>query len=303
MEDLSAPADIAAFPDVVATVNGTDISKTELIERADAIRTQIPPTEDTASEAFYGKVLDDVIGSELLFQASTDAGLLAEPGEVDSQIAMFKGRFPDPATFEQALAQQGMTAESLEDRIARDLSVQKFVEEQINQKVSVAPEQVREFYDGNADEMRQPDQLRLSHILKRVAADATPEVKAETRRVMETLLEQARAGGDFAALAQEHSEDPGSQANGGELTVSRGETVPPFEQAAFALEPGGVSDVVETQFGFHIIKVAERIDGQAVPFEEAKPRIEMFLKQQALQEAVGTKVDSLRESASVEVFI
>ena len=107
---------------------------------------------------------------------------------------------------------------------------------------------------------------------------------------IEGILEEAKSGADFAALAREHSEDPGSAPNGGELTVKRGQTVPPFEQAAFALEPGGLSSVVETQFGYHIIKLSEKIEGQLMSFEEVRPRIEQHLKQQAIQEGVDQKV-------------
>ena len=216
---------------------------------------------------------------------------------------MLRARFPEPAQFEQALSQQGMTAEGLKGRIGRDLSIQKFVETQVNQEITLGADAPRKFYDDNPEQMRQPDKLRLSHILKRLAPDATPEAKKATKEVMDDLLEQARSGADFAALAEEHSEDPGSAANGGELTVSRGETVPPFEQAAFALEAGGVSEIVETQFGFHIIKLSEKMTGEAIPFEEAKPRIEMFLRQQALQEALGAKVEALKREAAVELFL
>ena len=117
------------------------------------------------------------------------------------------------------------------------------------------------------------------------------------------LLDQAREGADFAALAREHSEDPGSAANGGELTVSRGETVPPFEQAAFALEPGGVSPVVETQFGFHIIKLSEKIEGQPIPYEQMEAGIEQYLTQQGVQEEIESTVESLKAAGTVELFL
>jgi parvulin-like peptidyl-prolyl isomerase len=78
------------------------------------------------------------------------------------------------------------------------------------------------------------------------------------------------------ALAREHSEDPGSGANGGELTIAPGETVPEFEQAAYALAPGGISPVIETQFGFHVIELQEKIAGQLAPYEQVQPRIQQF---------------------------
>ncbi len=120
---------------------------------------------------------------------------------------------------------------------------------------------------------------------------------------IESVLEEVKSGADFAVLAREHSEDPGSAQNGGELTVTRGQTVPPFEQAAFALEPGGLSSVIETRFGYHIIKLSEKIEGQLMSFEDVQPRIEQHLKQQAIQAGIDQTIASLKEGGEVELFI
>ena len=173
-----------------------------------------------------------------------------------------KSRFPKPGMFDQALAAQGMTLEGLRTEMRQNLSIQKLIEADIVSQASVTPEAMRSFYDENQEQMRQPEQLRLSHILKSVNPEAPAEERATVLTAIEGVLEEAKSGADFAALAREHSEDPGSAQNGGELTVTRGQTVPPFEQAAFALEPGGLSSVVETQFGYHIIKLLEKIGGQ-----------------------------------------
>lgn len=296
-------ADPAGFPDVVATVNGVDIEKSALMKQVAGLGQQAPPDQDTTSAAFYRGVLDELVGGELLFQASKQRDLTADAAAVEQQLNTLRARFPDPSVFEQALAQQGMTLDELKAQLAHDLSIQNLIDEDITPRISVSEEAIRKFYDENPAQMRQPDRLELSHILKMVAPDATPEVKQAAAAAIETVLEQARAGADFAQLAREHSEDPGSAQNGGELVIGRGETVPPFEQAAFALEPGGLSSVVETQFGFHIIKLAQKIEGQLVPYEQVQPRIEEFLKQQAVQEEIGITVESLKEAGAVALFI
>lgn len=296
-------ADPASFPDVVATVNGVDIEKSALMKQVAGVGAQAPPEQDTTSAAFFRGVLDELVGGELLFQASKQRDLTADEAAVEQQLSTLKARFPDQTVFEQALAQQGLTLDELETQLARDLSIQNLIDADITPRISVSEKAIRKFYDENPERMRQPDQLQLSHILKMVAPDATAEIKQAAEAAITTILEQARAGADFAELAREHSEDPGSAQNGGELVVSRGETVPPFEQAAFALEPGGLSPVVETQFGFHIIKLSQKIEGQPVPYEQVQPRIEEFLKQQAVQEEVGNTVESLKEAGAVELFI
>jgi peptidyl-prolyl cis-trans isomerase C len=183
------------------------------------------------------------------------------------------------------------------------MSIQKLIERDIVPKVSVTEEAARKFYEENSAEMRQPDRLRVRHILKRVAPDATPEAREAARAAIEKIRQQAKGGSDFGALAREHSEDPGSAGNGGELTIAAGETVPAFEEAAFALQPGGLSPVVETEYGFHVIELKEKIAGQMVPFEQVQPRIQQFLEQQGVQEQIESTVESLKKNGAVEVLI
>lgn len=302
-EEAAEPADPESFPDVVARVNGTDISKEALLERASVIEAQARGAVETSSIAFYRRVLGELVDAELLFQESEDKGVVVESADVDAQLETIKSRLPDEAAFQQALAAEGLTLEELRAQMRRDLSIQRLIENDIAPRVEVTDADMKRFYDENSEQMREPDRLRVSHILKRVPPDASAEDREAAREEIVRLREEAEGGADFAALAREHSEDPGSAAGGGELVITRGQTVPPFEEAAFALEPGGLSNVVETQFGFHIIRLTERMEGSVVPFETARGRIEQYLKQQEMQEEVASAVDALRESGDVEVFI
>jgi peptidyl-prolyl cis-trans isomerase C len=113
-----------------------------------------------------------------------------------------------------------------------------------------------------------------------------------------------KAGKDFAALAKENSADPGSAANGGDLGFfQQGQMVGPFNDAAFSLAPGATSDLVETDFGFHIIRVAEKKAGRTIPLEEVKPQVEQYLQQKNRQEQTETFVDSLKAKGKIEVLI
>jgi parvulin-like peptidyl-prolyl isomerase len=300
-EPVEEAADVSKFPEVAARVNGTGIETKDLLARAEGMGAQ--GSAEVRSLDFYRRALNDLIGAELLFQASKDRKLMATPDEVNQQLQAMRGNFPDPAQFEQALASEGLTLEKLQDQIQRNMSIQKLVESDIAPKVSVTEQAARKFYEENSEQMRQPDRLRVRHILKRVAPDASPESREAARSALEKIREQASAGSDFAALAREHSEDPGSAANGGELTIGPGETVPAFEQAAFALAPGGISPVIETQFGFHIIELREKIAGQLVPYEQVQPRIQQFLQQRGVQEQIEGAVELLKKSAEVEILI
>jgi peptidyl-prolyl cis-trans isomerase C len=118
-------------------------------------------------------------------------------------------------------------------------------------------------------------------------------------------LKRLKAGEDFAKLAQENSEDPGSQPRGGDLGwMARGQTPPPFEQAAFALKkPNDISPVVESPFGYHIIQLLERQPAAEIPYEQVKDRLGMMLKQQQAQQQIEARVKELRSKAKVEIYI
>ena len=146
----------------------------------------------------------------------------------------------------------------------------------------------------------QPEAMRASHIL--LKAD-TPEAKAAAKTKAGDLLTQIKGGADFAALAKQHSND-GSAPNGGDLGFfPRGQMVKPFEEAAFALKAGEISPIVETEFGYHIIKGAEHRDARTVPLAEVSDRIAQALRQQKQQALAQEYVQSLKTKGKVEILM
>jgi peptidyl-prolyl cis-trans isomerase D len=135
-------------------------------------------------------------------------------------------------------------------------------------------ERVREVYDERSEEYDRPEQVRARHILVRLPEDADAETEAAAREKMDAILERIRKGADFVDVALEASEDSGSKDEGGDLGFfPRGRMVAPFEEAAFSLEPGTVSEVIRTTHGLHLIRVEEKKAATVVPFEEARDEI------------------------------
>jgi len=133
---------------------------------------------------------------------------------------------------------------------------------------------VREFYDQHPERYKQPERVRARHVLLRVAPDASEEEVAQVKARAEAALARIQGGEDFAAVATELSEDPGSKAQGGDLGFfARGQMVPAFEELAFSLEPGTTSEVVKTDFGFHVIRVEERKAAEERSFDDAAREI------------------------------
>jgi peptidyl-prolyl cis-trans isomerase D len=157
-------------------------------------------------------------------------------------------------------------------------------------KTVVPAADVQRYYNDNIAQYQTPEQVRASHILLNTGG----KDEAAVRKQAEDLLAKVKAGADFAALAKQYSEDEGSKANGGDLDYfGRGRMVPEFETAAFALNPGQVSDLVKSQFGFHIIKVTDKKAAVTRPFDEVRSQIEDLLKRQRADQALATKADEL----------
>ncbi len=138
----------------------------------------------------------------------------------------------------------------------------------------VSQQEIAQYYQQHQKEYEVPDQVKVRHILIKVAPNADAKTDAAAKQKAEDLLKQLKAGANFADLAKKYSDDPGSKDQGGELGfIQHGVTVKPFEDAAFALQPGQLSDVIKTQFGYHIISVEEKQTAHTKPLEEVKAQI------------------------------
>jgi peptidyl-prolyl cis-trans isomerase C len=295
------------IPAVVARIDGRDVTREDLLARAAEARGALAERgypSPASTRAFYRKVLDDVIGNRLLFQDLVAQGQAAAAADVDKRLAEIRGQFASAEEFKQALAQRSFDEVRLRRDLEEGLTVQKWVQEKVIPAIAVSEAEVQKFYEDHGDQMQEPESVGASHLLVAVARDATAEQKAAGRKRAEELRARLVAGEDFAAVAREASQDPGSAPRGGDLgRVYRGQTVPEFESAAFALAPGALSDVVETPYGFHVIRVADKKPAGKLALVQVKERIEQSLKQRALEARVRETVQALGNKAKVEILI
>jgi peptidyl-prolyl cis-trans isomerase C len=294
----------AVLPDTCATVNGVKIGKTELESAIRSIeaRNHAPVPVEKRDEVYRG-VLDDLVSYTLLKQEAVQRHVVVADAEVEARLAELRKQFGNNVAFEKALTDQKMTVEKLRDNARTDLLVNKLLEQEVVAKVQVKPADVSAFYEKNPDKFKQPDAVRASHILIIVPPEADANAKAALKARAEEALKAARSGKDFAALAKQYSQDS-SASRGGDLGfVPRGQTAPEFDKAAFSLQPGEISGLVQTQFGYHIIKVTDRRNGGVVPFSQAAAQIQQFLEQQAQQDGGRAFVSTLKSKGKVTIFI
>jgi peptidyl-prolyl cis-trans isomerase C len=294
----------AQLPEVVARVNGEAISGKELEDAIRAIAGRAGPVPPDERDRVYRGVLDDMIGYRLMIQEAKARKVTVADAEIDAQVAQIRSQFPNDAQFQQALAAQNTTLDAVRKDTRDEMSAAKLVDSEIAGKIAVKPEAVTDFYNKNQDKFQQGPRVRASHILIGIPQNADAATKQQAKTKAEALLKDLKAGKDFAEAAKANSQDPGSAPNGGDLGYfEQGQMVPPFEQAAFALKAGEMSDVVETQFGYHIIKVAEKQNSRVVPLDEAKGQIEEYLTQQNRHAQTELFVQTLKMKAKIEVLI
>ena len=219
----------------------------------------------------------------------------AEVQRIEQQVGKEK--------FDFVLQQQGMKREDLTERMSVDLMIGNWVDEKVRSAIKIDDAKIQQFYDENKERLSRPERVQASHILFKVEPTATLEERKKAKDDAEKTLAELKKGADFAKLASERSACP-SSAKGGDLGFfTKGMMAPEFEEAAFKLKPGDLSNVVETQFGYHIIKgVAHVADGMA-PLAEVKDDLRKSLSQRELGATMEKILADMRQTAKVEILI
>ncbi len=288
--------------DVVARVNGQPVLRRDFDLAVQMQFRGRRPTSVRLDElrAVRDKVLDRLIDNELLYQAASRSGSPVPDGDVEAEFARLREKFGKPEALQKMLADNQVSEAQFREQLRRSLAVTRFVDKEVTGDLKVPDEDVRLYYDQNPGEMKRSEAIRLSEILVRVPPDASAKARAAARERIEAILKELRAGGDFAGLARRHSEGPEAKNGGDGGWLPRGGGPPPIERAAFSMQPGEVSDIIETRLGYHIIKVGERRPEGVVPFDEAKASIRARILARQRDEKIQEFVGGLRQKARIE---
>ncbi len=310
LEPLAVPAPSVdpvseTLPAIVARVNAHEVTNEELeraVRSAEIQAGQALPAH--LRDQVYRSVLDRLVSFHVLLQESASRGIEVDETVVEERIESLRANFPTPEAFTAQLASWNTTLEILRGETRRDLLVERVLAAAVPSEVDVDAETARAFYDQHMEQFTAGGGAEAKHILIGLSPDADENDTAAARARAQAVLDELRAGGDFAALAQTHSQDQASAAAGGELgRVVKGQTVPAFEAALFALSPGETSDVVETPFGFHIIQMTALEETTTVPFTEASVQIREFLVRTEQQAKTEAFVEELRANSDIEILI
>lgn len=293
----------AQLPDVVARVNGEAVSKADFDRLVKNMELGNGPIPADQRDRVLRDALDQLVTYTVLKQETRSRNITVSDTEVEERVKQMQSQFPDAQTFEKALAERSMTVERLRSDARIDMSINKLIDAQVATLPGPSDAQAREFYDKNPDKFKQPESVRASHILILADEKADAATKKKARAKIDGLLKQARRGADFAKLARENSQDSSAQQGGDLNYFPRGQMVPPFDAAAFTLKPGQISDVVTTQFGYHIIKVVDRKPAATIAFDQVSDRIKQYLAEQGKQEHAKAFIDGLKGKSKIEVLV
>lgn len=250
------------------------------------------------------EAMDLIIEQTLVGQAAEEAGIEVDPAEVDLHVEELRAVYNSDDSFRMKLRDDGFTEESYRRHIARMTAAKIYLDRVRADAWDVSDADLKRFYEENESRLTLPERVRVRHILLTWKPLGTQDDRAAIHKQMEPILERARNGEDFAELATRLSDDYATKNAGGDTGLfPRGTMVPAFEEVAFALQPGEISDPVETVFGVHILRLEERSESRLLPLDEIREQLTEHVREEKMETAVQNKIDELRAAADIEVLI
>lgn len=288
---------------VVATVNGTELLEADLNQEINILM--------PINQSFHGKISDDkmkkisadalknLVDSELMAQDATAKGIKIPSATLDSEFNKMVAKFKSKAELATAYQSAGYTEKSFKRVIERKLLAEKIRLAEVENAVTITPAKVKNHYDTNVTRYSKPEEFRASHILIKVDPSSNNDEKAALAARAEKLLKRVKAGENFEDLAANESDDP-SRVKAGDLGYFHaGQTVAEFEEALVKLRVGETSGIVETLYGFHIIRLTEKRAPRLVPFDEVQDKLKRDLVDSEKKRLLETWMAGVYKSAKI----
>jgi peptidyl-prolyl cis-trans isomerase SurA len=302
------PAAGKVLDSVVGVVDGDVITLSDLDEamplygKSNMLDTGNPLDKKIKLRQARKEVLDMLIEERLLQRVAQRFGITVEDAEIDEAIERMQQQANvNKETMVQELADQGLTLEGYRHFIKAQIRKAKIIDAAIKPTVAMTEEKIRGYYQNHKNNYLYPE-VRVSQILIQVSPEATPKDWEQAKAKVETVLQDLRKGTPFEELASRYSDDTPSAASGGDLGFfKKGEMVPMLEAVVFRMQPGEVSEVVQSSHGFHIFKVTDRRAGSLAPFEEIKEQVTEDYYREEVTRLYAKWLDDLKNRAKVEV--
>lgn len=278
-------------PNTVAMVNGEIISREDFSHELRRNLSSVDPVEPRSPEQIEPvrrALLDELIDRTLLLQAARRVNIVIPPEEIDRRVMQIGGEYP-AGGLDEMLAQSGLTMADFKLKTAGLLAIEKLFDEHVYPRVAVTEEEIRQYFEENKDKFHEPEKVRVQQIVVKSIEEA--------RRLQQLL----RQGKKFPDLARKYSLTPDAKVGGDLGFFARGQMPAEFDEVAFRLGVGQVSDVVATDYGFHLVKVLERRPAQKRELTEARKDVEEKILTLKRAEAQRSYVARLRSEAAITI--
>jgi peptidyl-prolyl cis-trans isomerase C len=291
--------------DVVATVEGEKITHGEIMQGVQMnlmqMSKRVPPQQLSQMYGqIYQNVTDTLVANILLTKAAAKSSLAVNDAELEKEIALIEANAPEGTSLKDALAENKIEYSEWKEDLRKQMLVRKLVDEKTASVEAASAAEIATFYQENADSFKVPETVAASHILFAFTPEDTDVTKAQKKKDIEKIRADILAGGDFAAIAAEKSDCPSKKQGGSLGNFARGQMVPEFETAAFSQEIGKVGDVVETQFGYHLIKTTKHEQAGVRSLADVKDQLQDYLTGKKKQEALLAYIEELKTKANIE---
>lgn len=295
--DVRRPADPET---VLAMVDETPVTQAELDKETDKIKLMMqrsgltPDQMEAIMPDMEVQIMDALVIRALLENECEKQNIVISDEDVKSEIDKIQVELAEDISLDELLEQSGVSRAVFEDELKEKLKIEKLLD--ISEP---GDEQVAAYYEENKELFEVPESVQARHILIKADADDDEETRTRKKERAEEIRSKLQEGADFVKLAQENSDCPSNLRGGSLGDVRRGQMVPPFEEATFALDAGEISEVVETQFGYHVIEALSRTQETAMTLDEAAPQIKAHLKAESFRDKAASLIDNLKEKATI----
>lgn len=295
---------------VAAAVGCEPILQSEVLEEAGAelqsLRDSgLSQTElEQQANTLLRNALDRLIEYKLVYREAKGRKIEIPEKQIERRIAAIRCQYPSQEAFLKTLADSGRTVETLRDEVRKQTTALLFMREkrrQFEQETVVTEDDLRQYYEEHPEQFHHGPRLKARRIF--IAAGRDPENRQEGRKRAEAILERIRDGADFAQTAREESDGPEADEDGLMGWIQEDTLVPALQDALLALQPGQLSDLVETEFGFHILRLEEKQEAGTITLEQDRSDIETLVRKQKANDRYRRWVDTLRQRADIRVFM
>lgn len=304
----AAGAYAATVDETLATVDKEVILRSEVLQEIGPLVNDIRQSNSSGANAEIEKAvreaLDKAIENKLLVREALAAGAKIDDKDIDDRVEKFRAQYKSNEEFNKMLADSGETLTEFRERVRKQIlavSYANLKHKQFEKDAVVSESDIAQFYQDHQAEFSRPERVKVRRIFLQAGKDAPTRAKAKAR--LQSLKDELAQGADFADLAKQHSQGPEAKDGGLMGWVAKGDLVGDLDTALFALSPGSVSDVLETEFGVLLLKAEEKQAAGALPYDQARTDIEPVLRGKYADERFDAWMKELRKKGVVREFL